>query len=239
MPRELLPRSLHPRLGEEHVRRVARENCSERTDKKYGVGWPAVKVHAGENGIHDPENRGVPAQRIDKHDGERDSEEADLAVPKPAAEQRANDQKQGDGTDVELADVLGDEQPRILPREARWPPVVLHVTRCAEHVGHEKGQQQRGMERASARADVVDLGSIGIGGQQDREQDGDDNEGKARHTCNAERQQSPHQANLLVRIGEQAPEHICDEQINGQQRYLVPAQHDATGRQPGRRAIPE
>ena len=219
--------------------RVAGENCSERTDKKYGVSWPAVKVHAGENGIHDPENRGVPAQRIDKHDGERDGEEADLAIPKPTAEQRADDQKQGDGTDVELADVLGDEKSRILPREARWPPVVLHVTRCPEQVGHEEGQQQRRVERASARADIIDLGSIRIGGQQDREQDGDDNEGKARHTCNAKRQQAPHQARAVNEIGKQPPEHIRNEQIHAQQRHLIAAEHDTACGQARCQPVPQ
>ena len=55
-----------------------------------------------------------------------------------------------------------------------------------QHIGHEKRQQQRRMQRAPPGADVVDLRPIGAGRQQDREQHGDDDKSEARHASNAE-----------------------------------------------------
>ena len=134
------------------MRAVAGQDRAERADQKRRVGRPAVEADAGQQGV---EARGTPActsraRRADATAAAQAKKRISRAHswPRTAA---VSEQQERDGADVELAHVLGDEEPRIGPGEARRPPVVLHAARGAEHVRHHQRQQQGRMQRAARR----------------------------------------------------------------------------------------
>ena len=63
------------------MHQIARIDRDHQPDDEGRVGGPPKQLNARQHVVHQPEDRGVPAERVDEAGDERDQEKADLAGP--------------------------------------------------------------------------------------------------------------------------------------------------------------
>ena len=154
------------------IEAIACENRESRAKQEGGVGRPAPEVDAGKM-IEDGEDRRVAAQGVEGEKQRGGGEEADFLIRKEAPAQRREQRYERQFAHVDIGHVAREVKVALADR---GPPEVFERAVRAEHIGRDQRPKGARRQRALECAVEIDLGSVRMRGelQREGERHGDD-----------------------------------------------------------------